>query len=425
MILFVHPYNRMLLSEIFPMSLPAIINRLPRPVLGRFYNEWSIDEVKKARIIIMDIHWYLMMKSAIQLSRMIRGINPDAVLMAGGLSATLFSKQLLRDSSFDFIIRGDAELPLSLLVKAILVDKDPSRVPNVVSHDFESEQIYTVTTEDLDEGIYRDISFFPSMELRLTRIHAKYMGYTHPTYPYLVSFRGCPLTCESCYGSLVQQKKVFKRGHVVRSPEKVREDLVCWSDDSRWNYVNLNHDFLSILPVSYAEKVFNREYNLFPYVDGFRQPSDKALDLFLEAFRGGIFAFSIDWMHTTSESLVPIDHLISQILKVQRRNGFRAYLQYARLFARKNVRYRESLQKVQKATGCQLYEVDLWWDYNPRADELGYGDEEDYRTCLARSSKYFLYNMAYRTAMELIPHFPRLVGLGSRFFRRFSFLQQH
>ena len=68
MILFIHPQTEMLLSEILPMSLPALISRLEGPVVGRFHNEWTPAEVRRANIVIMDVHWYLALKSAVALS---------------------------------------------------------------------------------------------------------------------------------------------------------------------------------------------------------------------------------------------------------------------------------------------------------------------------------------------------------------------
>lgn len=39
MILYIHPLTQMFLRSLLPMSLPALINRLPKPVLGKFEEE--------------------------------------------------------------------------------------------------------------------------------------------------------------------------------------------------------------------------------------------------------------------------------------------------------------------------------------------------------------------------------------------------
>ena len=202
MILYIHPETQTILTEIHPISLPALINRLKYPVKGRFEYELRDEDIRSARYILMDIHWYTSLAYAIELSHRIKRCNPKAVIIAGGISATLFAKQILRDSKIDYIIRGDAEGPLPELIDTLVDGGSPENVPNVVGRDFTSPNIYTLSTEDFDAGNYRDITFFPTLEKRVMRLHAQARGKPFPVYPFLMSFRGCPFDCDSdCCGS--------------------------------------------------------------------------------------------------------------------------------------------------------------------------------------------------------------------------------
>ena len=107
-----------MLTEIYPVSLPALMNRLEVPVKGRFQYELTEKEIRSAKFVLMDIHWYTSMAYGIFLSRKIRRINPEAIIISGGITATLFARQILRDSEIDYIIRGDAEIPVYSNVSA-------------------------------------------------------------------------------------------------------------------------------------------------------------------------------------------------------------------------------------------------------------------------------------------------------------------
>ncbi len=132
-ILFVQHQTNMMYPEIIPMSLPAIINRVHKrfPVRGYFLKELTKDHIRNAKILILSVHWYVSIKGAIQTADWAKRVNPDISIIAGGMSASVFYPFLLRDSKIDYIIRGDGDIPLLLLIGALLENKDVSEIPNV------------------------------------------------------------------------------------------------------------------------------------------------------------------------------------------------------------------------------------------------------------------------------------------------------
>ncbi len=421
MILLIHPKTELLLAENLPMSLPALINRLDLPVTGKFHNEWAAADVKAARVVIMDVHWYLSLKSAISLSRRIKAINPNCRIIAGGISASLFSRQLLRDSRIDYIIRGDGEIPLARLVRAILDRGTPPDVPNVISRELVSPQAYALTVADMDASNYRDLSFFPTLEARVLRYHEIYTTpVTLPTFPYLVVFRGCPMDCPACCGSIPMQKRLFNREPVVRSPERVHEDLAAWSRDSRIKFVNAFHDFLTTMPAAYSERVFSERYNLHLSYDFFGLPTREQLQLLLSSFIGGKLHFCLAQKHSTTHDVVDIALLIERIRQAQAAQRYEVVLTYVRRFLSDD-KYLKAFHTVVRETGVSPCQIDYWWEDFPIPDADGLGTEEAYRRCLSWSRKYFFMNTIFRSGVQVYRVAPSVAkSLSHWYFSRMS-----
>ena len=416
MILFIHPKTELLLSENLPMSLPALINRLDRPVVGKFHNEWTPADVKAARVVVMDVHWYLSLKSAIRLSYSLKKINPDCRIIAGGISASLFARQLLRDSRIDYIIRGDGEVPLRLLVDAIINGTPLADIPNVVSRDFVSQQTYALTSSDMDASNYRDISFFPTLERRVLRYHDIYSTpVTFPTFPYLVVFRGCPLDCPSCCGSIEMQRRLFNRGFVLRSAERVKDDLAVWSENPRIKFVNVFHDFLTAIPPAYSQQVLSQQYGLHVSYDFFDLPTQEQLELLLDSFRGGKIHFCLAEKHSATREPVDTSQLIRRIRQAQASGRYEVVLTYVKRYL-SGEQYGKAFQAVVKETRVSPCQVDYWWEDFPVPDEQGTGGEEGYRECLSWSHKYFFMNAMFRSGVQAYRYAPSLTKSLSHWF---------
>jgi len=448
-ILYIHPDTDMMLREIIPMSLPALINRLSEPVIGRFHDEWTEDEIRAARIVLLDVHWDLSLRSAVRLSRQVKRINPGATIIAGGLSATLFAPQLLRDSPIDYVIRGDGEIPLLRLVDAVLHGKPADQVPNVVSRAFTSPNWYALTSEDLSAGNFRDISWFPSLEKGLAKVHRYSHGKVYPVHPFLMTYRGCPMGCEDCYGGCQKQPWLFRRGWVLRAPEKVKEDLAAWSDDPDMRFVNVWHDFISVLEPSYAEEVLDRTYDLdvcfsffrlptgrghqarpegvplnpdgtlAPDISEFRLVTNRGVELLTNAFRGGRILFSLDQYHNTTDKLPDIGKLIECIQQAMATKRFEVWLGYLKRVALRSPEYAKALDVVVKETGCTPFRWDMCMKDGPWPNEDGLGKEEDYQECLRNPRPFFFFNRLCRAAVQVNRYAPAIMPTLTKLHRRY------
>ena len=136
-------------SKIIHLGVEKIVN-----------SEFSIREYLKnhdVSVIGLSLHWHYQSSRCISLANEIKSINPNIKTILGGFTASFFAKEIMRDyKNVDFIVRGDAEIPLLGLMKGITEDRtDFSDVPNLSWRDkglvIHNEQSYVATGKDLDK----------------------------------------------------------------------------------------------------------------------------------------------------------------------------------------------------------------------------------------------------------------------------------
>jgi anaerobic magnesium-protoporphyrin IX monomethyl ester cyclase len=111
----------------------------------------------------------------------IRQRYPGAVLIAGGQYSTFKCADLLAEyHTIDYIIRGDAEIALPMLLRALKGRADLRDVPNLAFRD-DTGALHMAPLS------YIDIETYPS-----PAFHGR-----HDLVPY-ESMRGCPFTCKFC-----------------------------------------------------------------------------------------------------------------------------------------------------------------------------------------------------------------------------------
>ncbi len=410
-VLYVHPRSQMYLREIIPISMPAIVNRIEERVVGRFEQELTDDQIRAARVVLFDIHWYLTLPAALRLAERVKRVNPGAKIVAGGLTASIFSRQIARGSAIDYVVRGDAERPLPALVSALVDGRDGSDVPNVVHRDFETPRSYSLTREDMDESDYNGVDFFPTLRERLRMIHRQVGRRPLGTHPYSMAFRGCVFNCDSCEGSRDAQSVAFSRHAVLRSPERVRDDLIALSEDPDWSYVNVFHDIVGTTPREYWETVYDRHYDLNVMYELYNLPSEDGLARLLGSFAGGVICFPIDRYHNSSMELVPTDGLIARIRQTQRDRRYTVRLAYSKVYEQKDAAYARSLAEVVRATGCLKWDGSCWWADVPQMDENGDGSDAEFARYAANGGRrYPLLNVACQTGLYLQRWFPGFVN---------------
>jgi hypothetical protein len=408
-VIYVHPETPMEFRASLPLSLPALIRRLPVQVDGWYAAELPDSAICAARIALIDVHWYLSLAGAAALVRRIRQVNKSVVVIAGGLTAGLFAEQLVSRLDVDWVVRGDAERPLTDLVVALLGGREPLDVPNLVGRDgMATPWTYRLSNDDIDANDYLYDDFFPAWQRDLASLHRLQRSWPGPIHPFLVPFRGCPLACVVCAGAPSEQRKLFRRGAVVRRAERLRDDLDRMEADARFRYVNALFDFVSLCPETYWAQVLSRPGRLAVQYEFARLPPKAGLEAVLSTFAGGVLRFSIDGKHTTSEELVSTDALVDRLRMVKRDRRFTAVLEYSEEYAQHNPDYRRAVRAVLKAVPVPLFNAAYWWTDFPRPRADGTADPATFDSFLAEplSARFrYLYSMAglSRAAERLLP----------------------
>lgn len=253
-------------------------------------------------MIGLDLHWHFQAFDVIETAKAIKKNHPEIAVLLGGFTASLFAEEILRSfDCVDFIIRGDAEVPMLELLRHYSSDHDYRGVPNLayrngsvtlnpISYVADQEMIeslcYTNFSLMQDYKIFVD-SFSRYMSLNdLSPETQRVLLHWKKSYPVMVG-RGCMYECSYCGGAKSAQRAINNRNSViVRSVEGVLGSL---QDLQRHGFEFANIPFDAMPPAQADEfyvplfkGVAERNIALGMEVERYSLPSAE----FLHAFRG-------------------------------------------------------------------------------------------------------------------------------------------
>ncbi|MCX8037522.1 MAG: radical SAM protein [Candidatus Sumerlaeia bacterium] len=249
--------------------------------------QFSIAEYVAARkppVVAMSLHWHQQAYDVIEAAKKIRAASPHSFIVLGGFTAAYYHEELVRDyDCIDAVIRGDGEIPMLELVRAIVGRRqacannlstpsdssdrpDLSAIPNLTWRRIErggvhpSSSVATVVVNPLTYVGTRDIvnrlhfANMPLLEhyetyvryIGLPFVYAKneskqanYKKYTiqSPLFPLCVG-RGCPVDCSYCGGSKSSQLRISGRhSYFYRSIDAVIETIL---EAKRYGYETMH-----------------------------------------------------------------------------------------------------------------------------------------------------------------------------------------
>ena len=185
----------------------------------------------------IDLHWMAHVQGALAIAEIIKRFQPKTPVILGGLSATYYHEEILRQYPFiDFVVRGDStEKPLFQLIQAIKRRGDFQNIPNL-------------TYRDGGNGIrVNPLSYVPEtlddITIDYRHIMKKVVRYIDPTgyqpfidwytYPVTAVFtcRGCIYHCKTCGGSSQTFRLMANRKRpAYRDPRLLAQDIFNISD---------------------------------------------------------------------------------------------------------------------------------------------------------------------------------------------------
>jgi B12-binding domain/radical SAM domain protein len=175
-----------------------------------------------AKVYAIGLHWCVHSQGAIEIAKLCKRLHPDAMVVLGGLTATVFHEEIIRKYEFiDAVIRGEAEKPFLSLMRALDQNNELEAVPNLTfrngTWNIRSTPLMK-PADDLDEFEFT----------RLDLLEPKRAVFTPGMLPGWVIpvSRGCLHNCVSCGGSAYSYRTYLGRERpAFRSPEKIAEDL--------------------------------------------------------------------------------------------------------------------------------------------------------------------------------------------------------
>jgi radical SAM superfamily enzyme YgiQ (UPF0313 family) len=251
------PVDRFIWINFLPMGLLGLADLLHREKIStqviHLGVEWVenphysvLDEIreKSPRIIALDLHWHHQVFDVIEMVKQLKTAFPLTYFLLGGFTASFFHEEILRNfDAVDGVIRGEAEVPLLELAKAILQGKEEFfSIPNLSWRNkgrvFINPISYAASEEDLNRLSFNNFPLLKHYETYIRYIGQPFYGtevskekkfWRHslksPIYPLTVG-RGCPVQCTWCSGNIPSQSRITGRKEVTfRGVEQVLQSI--------------------------------------------------------------------------------------------------------------------------------------------------------------------------------------------------------
>ena len=185
-----------------------------------------------APVFGVDLHWLPHVQGALSIVDLVKRLHPESRTLVGGLSASYYHEELIRNPSVDFVIRGDStEEQVRQLLHAVRRSLPLDTVENLTWKRADGTIAINPLTfvpthlDYVDVPAYRYVlrSLFKYHNLRNIVPHLEWLHYP---ITLLLSARGCTENCAVCGGSRSAYRLICARNRpAFRSPEKLAADV--------------------------------------------------------------------------------------------------------------------------------------------------------------------------------------------------------
>lgn len=186
-----------------------------RHLSGSYSPDKVVSEHRPA-IVGLDLHWHFQSYDVIEAARQIKQADSKVQVLLGGFTASLFADEILENFPFiDFVIRGDAEIPLLDLVRQNETAHRFDSIPNL-SWRGDQGPVHNPATYVADEAMLNRICFTDFTRMKdfqcFIDLFARYIRLDdasealqrtliskYTSYPVYIG-RGCASNCSFCGG---------------------------------------------------------------------------------------------------------------------------------------------------------------------------------------------------------------------------------
>ena len=225
-------------------------------------------------VSVVENTWYIA-------DRMLRSLRQHVPCIVGGVFPTYAPEIVISHPRVDYICRGEGEVPIVQLCKALCEGTDTTRIPSIWTKLDNTIHRNTIgQAQDMDELPFPDWSIFDVQSL-----YRPMQGRVYKTIG-VETQRGCPYKCTFCNSpsnNALYKSEGAGTFYRKKSVKRVAEEL------------------------EYMRKVHGPEFIYF-VVDTFLAMGDRELEEFSEMYQSFKIPF---WMNTRAETMNPerADHL--------------------------------------------------------------------------------------------------------------------
>jgi len=197
---------------------------------GAARGEFSLPEIirkRRVKLVCIPVHWHQQAGTALRLAKKIKKENPEVRIAVGGFTASYFADEILRKfGEIDFVIRGDAEVPLLELLRLLGCGAPGYGAVRNLAWRGADGIVLNAMGYSAGPAILDGLDF-TALKFVLNKNPAPYHGvcFEDGMFTY-VHGRGCADDCSACGGGRTFQKKFNGRpGPAVKGPAAVAGDF--------------------------------------------------------------------------------------------------------------------------------------------------------------------------------------------------------
>jgi amino acid adenylation domain-containing protein len=237
-------------------------------------------EIVKPRVVGISMKWFLHIARVIEIGKIVKAYaqdhSRDITVVVGGNSASFYWEEIIKNDCFDYLIRGDGEVPLLKICQGA----DPADIPNCVYRregKVIANPITYIQTPDNSTDIY-----LSHMDEILLSDYACIFGIF-----FIFTQKGCEKNCHYCGGCNIAQRRSFNRPILSRrNISEVRKDIIASTPYSSTIYF-LFDDYSNENLLDYCKKIWEDIdlSNHFGFLSNVIPPSPELIEYSNKVFK--------------------------------------------------------------------------------------------------------------------------------------------
>lgn len=169
--------------------------------------ETELNQCKKPRIVGISV-MTANVANGYKIASLVKSVDKEAIVVFGGIHATVMPDEVLRNENVDFVVKGEAENTFLELIRQIKGGKiEQDKLENIGFRE-NGQIVYTKSSTRMLE--INDVPMFPYDMFDSSKYN---LGF-------ILTSRGCPFDCIFC-----SQRVITKRVYRYTASERVMEEL--------------------------------------------------------------------------------------------------------------------------------------------------------------------------------------------------------